>query len=209
MYTEADRARVGPNAILQTDTVLRDRVGEGGRRSLFESAGLQDYIETPPDAMIPQSDAASLFCAVSRNLPPELSGSVLREAGQRTARYIAENRIPKGARQLLNVLPAPLAGRLLLHAITKNAWTFAGTGRVTAGYGRPLRLTIEDNPLATPGCVWHLAVIETLYGVVTAREYRVRQRTCCAEGDRACVFEISSTAHRSPQAPGSSRVGLR
>ena len=115
------------------------------------------------------------------------------EAGTRTAAYVLANRIPKAAQALLKSLPAPLAGPLLLKAIARNAWTFAGSGRVrTAARGRRFVVEIAANPLAMPGCVWHLAVFEGLFSALVAPRVSVSHPLCCHDGAALCRFEIAA-----------------
>lgn len=191
-------ATVGPNTILQIDRVLADRVTQDLRRSVFHEARLSSYLATPPEHMVPEADAARLFAAVVALLPAADAERVLREAGQRTAAYIVANRIPKPARRVLRLLPAFAGARLLLIAIVKHAWTFAGSGRVSIRLGRRPALLIAGNRMASPDCVWHTAVIEGLFRAVVSDRLRVAHANCCGKrgaigrvrGDDVCRFEI-------------------
>lgn len=185
-----DAAVVGPNALTQLLAPLRARLGEAGARRVFELAGLQRFVDEPPGAMVAESDAAALFAAVRATLPAGEADAVLRAAGEGTADYVMAHRIPAPVRGLLRVLPATLAARLLLRAIERHAWTFAGSGRCRARYGRPSVVVIEANPLATPGCPWHVAVFTRMFTTLVSPLANVRQAQCCAAGEDACRYEI-------------------
>ena len=123
-------------------------------------------------------------------MPPADAAAVARASGRATADYIVANRIPRTVRNVLAWLPRWMAARVLLASIRRHSWTFAGSGRVTATTGRQLALTIAVNPIARPGCHWHVAVFERLFKVLISPDARVTHPCCCARGDTACRFEI-------------------
>jgi divinyl protochlorophyllide a 8-vinyl-reductase len=174
-------AVVGPNAILQTAAALEAHGGRALVRRTFGVAGLAALIDNPPEAMVPQDMAASLFRAVQDTLPADGARQVAIDAGRRTGTYILQNRIPA---------PARLAGPLLLRAVAAHAWTFAGSGRVTIHHGPPARLEIHDNPLALARCDWHRAVLETLFRRLVHPEIAVTESTCRRDGVAVSVFEF-------------------
>lgn len=183
--------RVGPNAILQTAAALRAFGGPGLESTVLTAAGLGTYLDRPPADMIDQAEAVRLFRAVLAHLPSPDAERVLADAGGRTGDYILAHRIPSTAQTVLLHLPKSLAARFLLSAIGTHAWTFAGSGVVTCGYGAPLRLTIASNPLATPGCPWHVAVFERLFHALVSDRVTVRHIACCTKGAVACRFELT------------------
>lgn len=186
-------ARVGPNAVIQLSSALADLEGEDEQWRVFASAGFARLLCDLPHEMIDEAIPARLFDAVRRCLPADRADAVLREAGTRTGAYILANRIPGPARTLLRLLPSPIAARVLLKAISQHAWTFAGSGIVTCSYGRPLAMTIAANPLATPGCPWHTAVLEHLFQALAGKHLRVRHDACCCQGAAACTFHIAES----------------
>jgi len=192
--TRSPSDRVGPNAALQTFAALRAR-GEGSARAVAARAGLSAWLDTPPQEMIPQADAARLHEAVRAELPPSQADAVLADAGRRTADYLLANRIPGFAQILLRALPASLAARGLTKAIAANAWTFAGSGRFEAKPGPVYE--IYDNPFcagASKGrklCVWHAAVFERLFQALVSRQTAVEETACCAEGSPCCRFRLN------------------
>lgn len=184
-------ARIGPNAVTRLAEALAAEGGDALALQVFSSAGLAPWLDTPPEAMVRETEAARLHRLVAACLPAPVAERVLADAGERTARYIMAHRIPRVARGLLHVLPRALAGPLLLSAIERNAWTFAGSGTVTTDRGRPWRIAIADNPLAVPGCPWHRAVFRELFGTLVCPSLAVHHPACRGRGDGACVFEIS------------------
>jgi len=185
---------VGPNAILQMIEALITLTGPGACDRVCRRAGLPGIVANPPDHMIPARDALSLHRAVAAELPTYRADEIARDAGRRTGTYILAHRIPAPARTLLRLLPPRLAGPILLKAICRHAWTFAGNAQVTHEAAVPMRLTIHDNPLAMPGCLWHLSVFETLFNSLVSDDIRVTHRACCAIDGQACefLFEIES-----------------
>lgn len=153
---------VGPNAIIQAQEVLTARGGSALCERVFARAGLGEYVDRLPVALVPEEEAARLFRAIVDEFGPG-AAAILFEAGERTGAYIVANRIPSPARRLLALLPGSIAVRVLLKAIEKHAWTFAGGGRVRAGYGWQPYLDIAANPIATPGCPWHVAALQRIF----------------------------------------------
>jgi divinyl protochlorophyllide a 8-vinyl-reductase len=158
-----DGARIGPNAILQLVAVLDRELGRAARDRVMQSAG---QAVPPPDAgMWPEAACRAVHLTVYRDLP-DRAEALMTMAGAATADYILANRIPGPAKALIRALPSPLGARLLTSAITRHAWTFAGSGRFRVSGRAPLTVEIEDNPL-TPGagrpCHWHAAVFTRLY----------------------------------------------
>lgn len=186
-------ARIGPNAILQLVPVLDKAIGPRARQGLFHEAGVA---LPPPDAgMLPEAEVTRLHGALDFWLP-SLAPVLLRQAGLATGDYILANRIPPLAKTAIRLMPAPLGARVLAGAITRHAWTFAGSGAFAVEGFRPLTLAIRANPLATgkphsPGCHWHTAVFERLFGQLVWPGAHVVETACCAMGHPACRFRIS------------------
>jgi len=181
--------RIGPNAVIQTAAALRDLEGAAKTEEVFAAAGLGRYLTAPPGEMVDEREAADLFATLYRLLPRDRADAVAREAGTRTGDYILANRIPKAAQTILRLLPRAIAGRLLLAAIAKHAWTFAGSGHPS----RPaaMSLAITDNPVSMPDCVWHKAVFTRLFARIVDPRTEVHHGSCCHAGAAACVFTIS------------------
>lgn len=185
--------RIGPNALMQLAPVLDRTVGQPARRALFAAHGLMAV----PDgsAMIDEGLVAAIHQDMRLRHPAQ-ARAMARQAGLATGDYILANRIPAPARTLLRALPAPLAARALTRAITAHAWTFCGTGRLTATAGHPTVFEIADNPVVRgeirnhPICDWHAAVFERLFAALVHPRTRVREVACCATGCDSCRFEL-------------------
>lgn len=188
--------RIGPNAIIRVGEVLRRRFGEPIAARLFAAAGLGAYFAEPPSAMVDEAEARRLHVQLRSALGDRLAAEVSREAGIATAEYLLAHRIPKPVQAVLKLLPASLASRVLLAAISRHAWTFAGSGRFEAVAGQPCVLTIHDNPLCRgqasdhPVCDYYAATFEHLFRVLVHRDPRVTETHCEARGDEACRFEL-------------------
>jgi divinyl protochlorophyllide a 8-vinyl-reductase len=189
-----EAGRIGPNAILQLVDVLERRGEFDLCRSVLAEAGVS---RPPRDAgMLPEADCAAVHQAL-RQLAVGAEG-LLEEAGLATGDYILAHRIPRLAQGVLRVLPAAVAAPLLTKAIARHSWTFAGTGEFRVEGARPLILSVARNPLVArwradrPQCIWHVAVFRRLYGRLVWPGVTVREVACCACGDPACRFEVST-----------------
>lgn len=188
--------RIGPNAITRVAEVLPPRVGSLATRELFEAAELLHHLHEPPQTMVEEADVRRLHHTLRDRLGVQQAQEVARAAGQRTADYLLAHRIPQPVQALLRVLPAPLAARVLLTAIQRNAWTFVGSGRFSAQPGRPVLLHIQGNPLCqglqadAPACAFYAATFERLFAVLVHAGAHVQEVACEACGDAECRFEI-------------------
>lgn len=186
--------RIGPNAILQTLAILDRYEGHSARDLVMETAG----VAVPPadSGMLPEADCAAVHRALRQCLP-DRAGGLLRLAGLATGDYILRHRIPAPARALIRALPGFLGARLLVGAISRHSWTFAGTGSFRVVGWHPLTFEITDNPLirgeyaAHPLCHWHAAVFERLFSRLVWRSAVVAEVTCAATGAPSCRFTVS------------------
>ena len=189
-------ARIGPNALIQVANALVAGPGEASARHLFRIAGLASYFDAPPASMVDELEVARLHRSVRANLGPGAARRVFRDAGKRTAEYLLAHRIPRLLQALLRRMPPALAARVLLRAIGRHAWTFAGSGRFEACFGRPVVLTITGNPLCrgvasqVPVCDYYAATFEHLFKALVHPETRVIETACEATGAPACVLEL-------------------
>lgn len=192
MSSATDTGLIGPNAILQLLLVIERLGGEKRVGELLSNAGLQDI----PDgsAMIPEVDAARVHQQL-RIEEPERASRLVAEAGRLTGDYILSHRIPRMAQALLKMLPASIAARLLSKAITRHAWTFAGSGTFEAIDAWTFK--IRNNPIIRGEhsesclCDWHAAVFQRLYAEVVHPECRCVETSCGAQvGSDCCRFEI-------------------
>ncbi len=190
------QARIGPNAIIQVAEALRHRLGPADASRLFDAAGLTGWLTAPPTDMVDEACVTVLHGVVRDQLDVETAAAVFHDAGRRTADYLLAHRIPRPVQPVLKGLPPSMASRLLLAAITRHSWTFAGSGRFAVLPGRPLKVSIEGCPLcggaasATPQCAYYAGTFERLYRVLVSRRTVVTETACQALGDRACEFTL-------------------
>ena len=188
--------RIGPNAIVRVAESLPAHVGAAGTELLFESARLAHYLRAPPQSMVDEAEVRQLHQVMRRELGVAMAGEVARDAGARTARYLLAHRIPHVVQRLLRLLPAAAAARVLLAAIERHAWTFAGSGVFRARAGRPVVLTIRGNPMCVglhadaPACDFYAATFEGLFAALVHPRAQVVEAECMAQGAPACVFHV-------------------
>ena len=199
MSAEQQDPRIGPNAILQVVAALRARHGETVTLGVLSRAGLASVIEHPPEHMVAERDVIALHGSVRRELGTDAARAVMVGAGIGTGDYLLAHRIPALAQRVLRASPARLASRMLLAAISKHTWTFAGSGDCKFTAGHPVLVTIRGCPACrgehAPAaiCDYYAKTFERLYGVLVHPAAHVRETTCMATGADACRFEISWT----------------
>ena len=189
--------RIGPNAVTQLITALRNGDDRATATRIFSQAGSAQWLDSPPTEMVDETRVAKLHATVRELLPEARADAILREAGRTTAEYILENRIPRLAQNVLKILPPSLAARALTRAIGAHAWTFAGTGRFRGVIGRDATFEIWDNPLCrerdlSPGwCVWHTAVFERLFRELVSARTIAEETHCLGNGGPCCRFVLT------------------
>ena len=196
----ASVARIGPNSIIRIADALLARHGAETAAAVFAAAGLSHYLDAAPDAMVPAVDVTALHTALRAGLDRDAAEAVCQDAGVATADYLLAHRIPKPAQALLKIMPPVPAARVLIKAMGRHAWTFAGAGRFEGTAGRPTRLVIADGPIqaASPGasapvCGYYAATFEHLFRTLIARRAVVRETACQAMGAPACTFTVTWT----------------
>lgn len=154
---------IGPNSVTQLEHACDQILGREETIYLFTAAGFYKYIQMPPIKMVPEDHPAKLFDMLYRIYPRDTADRIAKLAGELTADYVIENRIPGFAAQLLKWMPAKFAGSGLLKAIQKNSWTFAGSGICQAGTDGAPHVSIKDNPIKMPGAAWHVGVFQRMF----------------------------------------------
>ncbi|MFN7570804.1 MAG: bacteriochlorophyll 4-vinyl reductase [Betaproteobacteria bacterium] len=188
-------ARIGPNAIVQLAEALRATFGAQRGADFFRAAGLAEFWSAPPQSMVDEASVLRLHRALRAEFDTATATRLARDAGRRTGDYLLAHRIPRFAQAVLKRLPAPLASRMLLTAIRKHAWTFAGSGVFTAQTGRPTWFRIADCPMcrgetsSQPLCDYYAATFERLFRVLVHPATTVAETSCQACGADACTFE--------------------
>ncbi len=195
--TQGYAGRIGPNAVSQLILSLRAAGLERAMAPAFARAGATAWLAAPPEAMVDAGRAGRLHRAVRASLPPARAAAVMADAGRRTADYLLATRIPRPVQLLLKLLPARVSALILVSAIRRHAWTFAGAGHFSAQAGSPTRFALTANPLCggeqspNPVCAWHEAVFERLFQALVSPSARAVQTSCEACGDDHCGFVLS------------------
>lgn len=189
-------ARIGPNAIIRVAEALDADYGRAVTAGVFERAGLAAYLKAPPATMVDEREVAALHARLRETLGVADARRIGHAAGIATADYLLAHRIPRPVQMLLKLLPARLAAQVLLAAIGRHAWTFAGSGRFAVLGWAPLTLAIADNPLCRgvqsdqPLCDYYTATFERLFRVLVHPQTTARETACEAMGAAACTFEL-------------------
>jgi divinyl protochlorophyllide a 8-vinyl-reductase len=120
---------MGPNAIIQTVYALRAHYGAAAADTLLTQHEHAHLVQELPSEMIDEADFHRLVQMLVVQTGSSEAGVILREAGQRTAHYLLQHRIPWLFQRLVRILPRRVGLWLLLWAISKHAWTFVGSGQ--------------------------------------------------------------------------------
>jgi len=188
--------RIGPNAITRTAEALDAALGAATVADVFGRAGLQGYLGNPPQDMVDETEVLRLHAVLYERLPAHLAARVGRDAGRRTGDYLLAHRIPRSVQRLLRLSPTWAASRVLLAAIKKNAWTFAGTAHFCARGARPVHVRMTGCPLCrgavacAPRCDFYAGCFERLFQSLVHRRAHVAETACQACGAAACCFVI-------------------
>jgi divinyl protochlorophyllide a 8-vinyl-reductase len=189
-------ARVGPNAVIRVAEALEADRGREAVEQVFRAAGLEHYLAAPPTEMVDEREVTRLQTALREQLGLNAARRVSHDAGLRTGDYLLANRIPRPVQQLLKILPARLASRVLIAAIRRNAWTFVGSGLFDGRPGRPTRLIVGDGPIcrgaraSEPVCDFYAGSFERLFSRLVHKNARVTEIACQAGGAESCLFEV-------------------
>lgn len=192
----AGPARIGPNAIIRVAEALRREGGEALERRVFLAARLGGYLGALPGRMVDETEVTRLHRTLRELLGAERAREVSRDAGYATGDYLLANRIPRPVQGVLKALPAPWAARVLMGAIGRHAWTFAGSGVFAWTPGRPVRFQIRGNPVCRgtvsdqPVCHYYAATFERLFRALVHPRAAVAETACESAGADACRFEI-------------------
>ncbi|EFO81957.1 bacteriochlorophyll 4-vinyl reductase [Oscillochloris trichoides DG-6] len=188
-------AKIGPNSIIQTIAALRE-VYPAEELPTLLAGGAEIYLSELPHEMIPEEQFHALVALLTPRLGVERAGDILFRSGERTADYVRANRIPGPFQALVGILPAPLGLRLLLLAISKHAWTFAGSGKFSFHLGRGPWLSIgkpvdrDTSAIAAVLCRYYCGAFTQLLRRVVNSRITLRETTCQARGGAACVYQI-------------------
>jgi divinyl protochlorophyllide a 8-vinyl-reductase len=189
-------ARIGPNAITRVAEAAEARLGRHAMAAIFAEAGLSHHLISPPERMVPESDVTLLHRGLRGMLDVASARSIGREAGARTAAYLLANRVPGAMQLLLRGLPARIAAHVLLRAVARHSWTFAGGAGFHAKPGKPSVVSLEGCALCRGEtgqdmlCDYYGATLEGLFRALVHRRTLATQTRCAARGDSECRFVL-------------------
>lgn len=188
--------KIGPNSIIQTLAALKETYDPIQSYAILACGGAARLAEQVPVNMIDEQEFHTLALALVAQLGPVEAGQILRRAGQLTAVYLLKHRIPLLAQLLLRALPARQSMRILLPAVARHAWTFAGSATFSFGAdGAPWAQI--DSPLlrARPAlagavCNFYKGTFVHLIHALVGRRMTVWESECQAHGDSACAYRF-------------------
>lgn len=188
---------IGPNSVLQLVVVLRERLGdEAAERILARATGRT--FEQLPTAMIDEREPNRFVRELIGSVGVDQAERHMREAGKRTGDYLLANRIPRIAQWIIRLMPRAIGRRMLVGAMARHSWTFAGSGQFTVVDGAAPQLIIAGCPMCrgfhahAPMCGYYAATFERLLQVVVDPRMHVEEIECEAMGGHACRFTLSS-----------------
>lgn len=194
--TDHPVGRIGPNAIIQTVTALRERKGVAEADRLLGEWGLGRLVIALPTDMVEEGEVTTLCARVIGGLGREEGLAVTERAGELTAAYLLAHRIPAFARLLLPWLPHRLALKALFRAIEGHSWTFAGTGTFSTDLATPsfaIRHCPVCRELRGDGhamCGYYRATFEWLIRRLVHPRAVVEEVKCEAVGGDSCLFRV-------------------
>lgn len=206
MSAAQSAGQIGPNAVIRLAEALDGFESRAVTSRIFSACGVERYLERPPSDMVAEAEVASLHQEIHRAFGDNRARNIAWVAGRRTADYLLAHRIPRPAQKILRLMPAKLASRILVQAIKRNAWTFAGSGKVLATHRGGTVISIAHCALCrdchspVPYCDFYGAVFERLFAELVHARATVREVTCAAMGAPHCTFAINWTNRTLPQA---------
>lgn len=193
--SRTSNGRIGPNAIIQTISALREQRGVDEADRLLDAWGHGSLRRQPPSDMVDERGVSRLCASVIEELGYAEGAVILDRAGAKTAAYLLQHRIPTAARLLLPWLPTRLGLKILFAAISRHAWTFAGTGKFTTDLKLP-GFEITGCPLCrdlrteSPVCAFYRQTFESLLHTLIDPRLRVTESECAAVKGSRCRFTI-------------------
>ena len=136
-------SKIGPNSIIQTVAALEAKFGKKEADTILKKIGQGHFIGNLPTEMIEESKFHAMVTSLQKELGDKATAGILKESGERTARYLLKVRIPSIFQKLVKLLPSRPAFKIFLFAISKNAWTFAGSGEFTYSRNQPPEITVN------------------------------------------------------------------
>ncbi|MEI7747481.1 MAG: bacteriochlorophyll 4-vinyl reductase [Chlorobiaceae bacterium] len=136
-------SKIGPNSIIQTVAALEAAYGKTKAETMLSKIGQGYLVGNLPKEMVEEAKFHTLVGALQKEIGETATSRILQESGERTARYLLKVRIPGIFQKFVKLLPPRPAFKLLLFAISKNAWTFAGSGEFAYTMKRPPEISVK------------------------------------------------------------------
>jgi divinyl protochlorophyllide a 8-vinyl-reductase len=188
--------KIGPNSIIQTVRALQDFYGQKKAVEILEQGGQGHVLTRELNEMIDEQDFIALAKMLYSQLGVDDTLPLLRRSGNLTGEYVLANRIPKPVQRLIKFLPLPLRLKVLLTAIGKSSWTFAGSGTYSfITRPRPL-ITINNSIIKQavqakkPVCSYYTGAFETLIKTLVSPRAVIEEVECLAGGSDKCRFVV-------------------
>ncbi len=188
--------KIGPNSIIQTFQALQEFYGQKKTREILEQGGQGHILSYLPSEMIDEQEFIALAKMLFSQLGVDEAIPLMRRSGNLTGKYVLANRIPKPVQRLIKLFPRPIRLKILLTAIGKSSWTFAGSGTYSfITRPRPL-ITINNSIIRQavqadkPVCSYYRGAFETLIWALVSPKAVVEEVECLAGGDSRCRFVI-------------------
>lgn len=184
-------ARIGPNALIQSVNALREQYDAARIQSILHQCSQEALLVSLPTTMVAEQAFAGLVVALADQLGVAEAHKILWRAGQLTAGYLLQHRIPRPFQWLLRPLPHRSALQLLLLAVGKHAWTFVGSGQFSYVVGKTPELTVLTR--LYPGeavCGFYGGTFDHLIHVLIATQAQTKVTTSLTAGQTTCVYAI-------------------
>ncbi|MCB0153430.1 MAG: bacteriochlorophyll 4-vinyl reductase [Anaerolineae bacterium] len=188
-------AKIGPNALIQTVCALRETISEQDIVAILRQAKQEYLLNETVTGMVDEGAFAELVAALVAQLGLAQARQVLWRSGELTAGYLLQHRIPQPFQWLLRPLPNRLALKLLLWAISKHAWTFAGSGSFQYEVSQQARLTVTS-PIrpAEAVCGFYGGTFAHLIRVLIDTQAQVETKVSASDGWARCIYLIQYRA---------------
>lgn len=184
-------AKIGPNALIQTVRALREMASEVQVIAVLRQCNQEYLLHQPVAEMVDEQLFAALVQTLVNQLGVDQAHQILQSSGQLTADYLLHHRIPRPFQMLLGLLPHRLALKLLLAAIGRHAWTFAGSGSFHYTVGRRSQLVVTS-PIqpAEAVCGFYGGTFDHLIRVLIDAEARLNTTVSVQAGQSRCFYKV-------------------
>jgi len=185
-------SKIGPNSIIQTSESLREHCGNEVKDKVMKAAELEHYIQELPSEMVSETDFHDFVVTLFNDQGKLMTQEILQDSGERTAVYLLKNRIPGLFQSLVKPLPNKWGLKMLLFAISKNAWTFAGSGEFSYNVGEKSFIkVIVKHPSLPVVSNFYLGTFKRLLGELISSKIEIEPETLEADKSIECTYWIN------------------